>query len=102
MKQLDAQHTTGFVPQLATNAMPFSVECFKTFPRMDLDGVWGVYVIAMEKANTIPKVYVGSGTDATRGLRIRMRHYDRKHCIPFNVKLAFCDGYAISQAGKLL
>ena len=48
---------------------------FKSLPT-DVHKRWSIYALVLEKHNAMPLVYVGSGTQATAGVRSRLKIYD--------------------------
>jgi hypothetical protein len=66
---------------------PPGMSFFKSLPT-DVHKRWGIYALVLERHNVMPLVYVGSGTQATAGIRSRWLEYDRKHNLPIYVKAA--------------
>jgi hypothetical protein len=62
---------------------------------------WAVYLLILEKLGHRPKVYVGSGTNKTAGVSLRMYSYDSHTNLPVYVEQALNDGYAITSKGLL-
>jgi hypothetical protein len=79
---------------------PPSVAYFKSLPT-DTKKRWAVYLIVLEKPGCRPKIYIGSGTDADRGVVRRFWNYDTKATLPQYVKRALDDGYTIVHKGLL-
>ncbi|SMR63353.1 unnamed protein product [Zymoseptoria tritici ST99CH_3D1] len=100
LASLSLQFAPGLldVLQLAT---PPTIAYFKSLPDPYLSKSWGVYVLVLEKNGRRPKIYIGSGTDSTSGLRARMKSYDSRHRLPHFVQLALKDGFKITHKGLL-
>jgi hypothetical protein len=60
-----------------------------------------VYLLVLEKSGERPSIYIGSGTDATSGVTVRLWGYDNDHRVAANVKHALADGYTITHKGLL-
>jgi hypothetical protein len=77
---------------------------FKTLPCTSLESIWAIYLLVLEKSGCRPKVYVGSGTDARRGVRPHFDGYDKgldSKVVPKYVAAALKDGYEITHKGLL-
>jgi hypothetical protein len=64
---------------------------------------WGIYLLVLEKASCTPLIYVGSGTDTTKGVKKRLNTYLNPSSLdkPKYVEEALSDGYAITHRGLL-
>jgi len=76
------------------------VSYFKTLPT-NFAKQWAIYLLVLEKAGSIPKIYIGSGTDAKSGVSARLRDYDKGRNLPRWVQQALKDGYRIMSKGLL-
>lgn len=84
-----------------TRSEPPGISFFKSLPK-PVCKVWAIYGITMEKFGCNPKLYVGSGTDATLGVSDRLKNYGPGHAmLPRLVREAFRQGYHISHQGPL-
>ncbi|KAG8161690.1 hypothetical protein KVR01_008677 [Diaporthe batatas] len=87
-----------------TASTPPDVNFFKSLPVKYL-GVWGIYVLVLEKKNHPTLVYIGEASDAKLGVRGRWRHYENprvyRKMLPTCVKAALDSGYKISYKGVL-
>jgi hypothetical protein len=83
----------------AVNPPPLSF--FKGLPS-DSVGIWGIYVVVLEKKACIPLIYAGSGTASKSGVRGRFGEYNRGVHLPRYVKQALDNGYKIVQKGLLV
>lgn len=95
--------TISFAPDLlavlqASNAP--TVEYLKSLP-LHLIENWAVYVLVLEKPDNRPKVYIGSGTAASKGIKTRLSQYDVGHVVPRYVQCALNDGFKITHKGLL-
>jgi hypothetical protein len=81
-------------------ATPPSVAYFKTLPTY-VTKCLAVYLLVLEKPSSRPKIYIGSGTHVTRGVRARLHQYDAKTWLSQYVKQALDDGYMIMHKGLL-
>jgi hypothetical protein len=94
-----------FAPGLAkilTAATPPTIKMFKRLPK-EYRGLWGVYVVVLEKKGRRPIIYIGSATDKKLGMHVRSLHYSRKNSrhIPQRVSKALARGYRITHIGLL-
>jgi hypothetical protein len=93
------------IVKILTAASPPTIAAFKRLP-MVKRGVWGVYLIVMEKQKCRPKIYIGSGTSKSHGVEVRCREY-RKHpskmarTVSRRIKKALADGYHVTHIGLL-
>ncbi|CAN9350910.1 unnamed protein product [Alternaria alternata] len=85
-------------------AAPPTLSWWKALP-VNQPRRWGVYCLVLEKPGHIPLIYIGSGTDATRGCPARLQIYEQLkhfHLWPRNVLRAHRDGYKITHIGWLV
>lgn len=96
--------TITFAPGLIEalkSATPPIIAFFKSLPT-DHKGLWGVYLIVIEKPRRRPKIYIGSGTDKVHGLYVRLGQYkDKGTRLPKLIKKAVTNGYHIAYKGIL-
>lgn len=86
-------------------SFPPTVAFFKRLPQKIL-GLWGIYVLILEKGGHETLVYLGSATDSDDSLVSRFRTYDRANpkdkTLPSKVKEALEKGYKIVAKGVLI
>lgn len=82
------------------SATPPTVAWFKTLPTK-CKKVWGVYLLVLEKPGCRPRIYIGSGTAAERGVAQRWYQYDNYMDLPVYVELSLKEGYIIVHKGLL-
>ncbi|KAF2417225.1 hypothetical protein EJ08DRAFT_84066 [Tothia fuscella] len=84
-------------------ATPPPISFFRGLPS-DGRHVWGVNVLVLKKSGAPPALYIGCGTEATRGVVSRFQGYDGKDActMPKQVIKAFAEGYKIVHKGLLL
>ena len=77
---------------------------FKTFS-LHLGKLWAVYLLVLEHEDPArrPRIYIGSGTETTYGIRKRMSQYDKRtqtgvtnSAIPQYVETSLREGYDIT------
>lgn len=94
-----------YVPGLLavlTAAAPPPLQWFKCLSEFIPQNVWGIYVMVLEKAGFPPKIYIGSGTAAHRGLAVRIANH-RSHTVsPVYVREAWLDGYETTRIAPLI
>lgn len=87
----------GLLPVLQASTPP-SIDWFLRLPSADSAyKVWGVYIIILRKPGHRYKLYIGSGTEYTRGVRTRFAEYDNGTLVPRYVQAALKDGYTIQK-----
>jgi len=64
--------------------------------------IWAVYALVLQKKNAVDLTYIGSGTEAERGVAARWGQYDKLENLPTNVQAAVDQGWAIVHKGLLL
>jgi len=92
-----------FVPGLfdvLKSTMPPTVQYFKTLP-VETYRRWAIYLLVLEKSDHRPKIYIGSGTETSQGIRGRLRDYDRNNTLPKYVKRALDEGFTIVHKGLI-
>ena len=85
-------------------ATPPTVQYFKTLPTLSDDDPikrWAVYLLVLERAHCRTRIYIGSGTHASQGVRHRMGQYSKKVLLPAYVAKALEEGYSITHQGSL-
>lgn len=87
--------------EVLQSTTPPSNQFVKSLPTDDTSKRWGIYVILMEKPNCRPKLYIGSGTSSSGGVRSRLKQYDDGFLIPRYVQKALDDDYEITHKGLL-
>jgi cytochrome c553 len=94
----------SFCPDLfrvLNKVRPPTIDFFKNLPS-DIVAKWGVYVLVLEKKDAVPLIYIGSGTNASSGLRGRFYQYEKKENLAVYVKKAVDEGYDIVHKGLLV
>lgn len=95
----------GFAPGLfeAMQAgTPPDLSFFKSLPTVrDFKKHWAVYVVVLEKQGCRGKIYVGSGTEASNGVAVRLANYHNGTLVPRHVAKALSNGYTIVHQGLL-
>lgn len=110
--EICSQARLSFCPGLldvVQAASPPRLSFFKKLPTAII-GRWGIYALVLEKAGHTTLVYIGSASDAVKGIPSRWALYDlcnlsrpnvvQKTC-PSNIKKALNDGYKIVHKGLL-
>jgi hypothetical protein len=84
-------------------ASPPAVEFFRNLPS-DRHRRWAVYALTLEKPGAVPLIYIGSGTDSSRGVHSRWQIYDqlKSGTMPQYIAAALEDGYKITHKGLLI
>jgi hypothetical protein len=74
-----------------------------------IDKLWAVYLIVLKKDGRRPRVYIGSATESTYGIRSRIGCYDRRtrnDCLyngePYFVDESMKDGFVVTHKGLLV
>lgn len=84
-------------------ARPPDVSFFRNLPS-DSRRRWAVYALVLEKSGAVPLIYIGSGTDMTRGVPARWTVHDRPDAnrqeLPENARRALSEGYKIVYKGS--
>lgn len=88
-------------------AAPPTIAYFKSLPLI-LGAWWAIYVLVLEKAGERAKIYIGSGSEFTKGYLKRMEAYDKRmengthaSAMPSGVERALNDGYEITHKATL-
>jgi hypothetical protein len=89
----------GLLDVLQSDSPP-SIDYFKGLPSNG-NGLWAVYALVLAKEASRPRLYVGSGTCYTGGVRRRFNNYVNKEELPKYVKRSLDEGYTISHKGLL-
>ena len=79
--------------------LPPTIDFFKSLPT-DVIGLWGIYLILLEKADHRPKIYIGSSVNVA-GMNTRFTSYNNGHSIPQWVQHAIDNGFTITYKGVL-
>lgn len=89
--------------ELLNAAAPATISWFRSLPPVPVSRqIWGVYAFVMEKHGDRPRLYVGSRTAETAGVRSRMlQHLDGIFAVPLKVARAKAEGFAITNIGLL-
>lgn len=82
-------------------AKPPGLAFFKRLPMVN-GKKWGIYVLMLEKDGYLPFIYIGSGTDATNGVRNRFGQHANGVMVPKYVGKAKQAGYKITHMGLLV
>ena len=89
------QYASGLLQTLQSSTAP-TISYFKTLP-LFIDKLWAVYLLVLEKDGERPRIYIGSGTGSTAGVRTRMNNYNqRARNMPYYVESSLKAGYAIT------
>jgi hypothetical protein len=102
-KQLASATSLVFADDLLNalqDTAPPTISFFKTLPT-NVVKRWGVYLIMLEKSGCRPLVYIGSGTESSRGIAERFSQYERSLHLPRYVEKALHEGYTIMHKGLL-
>jgi hypothetical protein len=89
----------GLLEVLQSTTSP-TVAYFKTLPSNGR-GIWGVYLLVLEKKGSRSRIYIGSATSEAGGAQARFRQYDNGKTVPQYVQKALNDGYRIVHRGLL-
>lgn len=81
-------------------ATPPIIGFFETLPTA-IEKEWAVYLLVLEKPEFRPRVYIGSGTRAIRGVIYRHNQYENKVLLPRFMDESFNQGYTIVHKGLL-
>jgi hypothetical protein len=92
----------GLYETIQANSPP-SIEFFKRIPTENSQR-WGIYAVVLEKPGAVPLIYIGSGTNATDGVKTRLNQYNRLDVLtmPRFVDAALKDGFQIVHKGLLM
>jgi hypothetical protein len=99
--------SVAFAPglyEVLQSSTPLALSFFKSLPTECSDPRrWGVYVLVLEKQGSRPKIYIGSGTSARYGVRIRFQQYSRMSSLVISdcLQTAVKNGYIVSHKGLL-
>lgn len=81
---------------------PPCLDFFFTLPTpTSVDYLWAIYAIVLQKPGCTPKLYIGSATNAIRGVWARYQNYIGRTRLPQYVQLAFTSGYTMSHWGMI-
>lgn len=81
-------------------AAPPSITFFKSLPT-DTFQRWAIYALVLEKDGCRPRLYIGSATNLTGGVRARLKQYDDGFLIPEYVQKSLDEGFVIEHKGLL-
>lgn len=81
----------GLFKVLISDAPPPS-KWFESLPPFVPLKTWGVYVLVLRQNGQDPLLYIGSGTQADRGVRARLSNYESGVNIPRYIDNALKDG----------
>lgn len=89
--------------ELLNAAAPATISWFRSLPPVPVSRqIWGVYAFVMEKHGDRPRLYVGSRTAETAGVRSRMlQHLDGISQVPARVARAKTEGFVLTHIGLL-
>lgn len=89
--------------ELLNAAAPATISWFRSLPPVPVSRqIWGVYAFVMEKQGDRPRLYVGSRTAETAGVRSRMlQHMDGISQVPARVARAKTEGFVLTHIGLL-
>ncbi|OQO03108.1 hypothetical protein B0A48_11363 [Cryoendolithus antarcticus] len=96
-------HVALGLDSVLSSETPPTIRFFKNLPSPSKTiKQWGDYAVVLEHPRSPPKLYIGSGTDATDSIRRRCTTYlNGTSKLPELVKQALDDGYKISSVGML-
>ncbi|OAL35812.1 hypothetical protein AYO20_04962 [Fonsecaea nubica] len=80
---------------------PPTVEWFMQLPT-HCEKVWAIYLLVLWKLGCMPRVYLGSGTEADSGVTVRFKQYDKLIWLPSHVQESLGEGYQIVHKGVLV
>ncbi|KAI7079003.1 hypothetical protein KC340_g16289 [Hortaea werneckii] len=81
---------------------PPSVAFFKALPKSSkIFKTWAVYALVLERPNSRPRLYIGSGTNGVGSASSRMSNYEQEVLLPAKVKQALAEGFIIKSKGML-
>lgn len=90
--------------EVVQSPTPPTIEFFKKLPVKYL-GLWGIYVLVLEKLGCPTLIYIGEATETKKGIRQRWYAYDKpetyRKLLPSKVAEALDDGYKIVHKGVL-
>jgi len=91
------------LPDVLSSVTPPSLDFWRTTPPAPSGKHWGVYACLMEKLDSKPLLYIGSGTSTSKGVRGRMQsyHHAETYNLPRFVAVAVKKGYQFSHIGLL-
>jgi hypothetical protein len=106
LDKLTSNVSLVFAPGLldaVQGSTPPTIRYFKTLPTIikGTPNCWAVYLLVLEKASCRPRIYIGSGTSATEGVKTRLADYRRGTSLPSYVKESIGEGYSIEHIGLL-
>lgn len=103
LEDVASAHPFEFAPGLhevlTSDALP-TTKFFKTLPGDAIKG-WGIYMIILCKPGYPPRVYIGSATEADRGVIARWYNYDIQSPIPKYIRQSLQEGYTIDHRGLI-
>jgi len=87
--------------EVLTSSLPPTIDWFKSLPTPS-NGLWGVYLILLEKSMCRPRIYIGSGVSSkNEGVAGRLRDYKYRERMPRYIGQAVDEGYKITHKGVL-
>lgn len=104
IEQLLVESSVVFAPGLLDvlqAADPPTIDFLKKLPTTKKKKLWAVYLLVLQRPGSPPRIYVGSGTEKERGVKLRFRNYRSKIKLPRFVKASLQDGYRITHKGLL-
>jgi hypothetical protein len=95
------QASSSLLPTLKSSKPP-SLAFFHALPAPE-QKMWAIYVTVLTRPGSMPKLNVGSGTNAASGCTARTVHYHDKtnRHLPRFVRQAYDNGYTLSHIGML-
>lgn len=96
--------TLSFAPgllDLIGNADPPSLDWFLSLPSDIPANSWGVYVLVLHRNGKSPRIYIGSGTAFSNGIRGRVGEHLRGKNSPKYLKKALRNGWIITKVAVL-
>ena len=100
-KLLSSVSSPAGLLQVLLSPLPPTIDWIKSLVTQS-SGLWGVYIILLEKPNCRPRIYMGSGTGMSKqGLATRFMDYTYRARMPQHVGKAVDEGYTITHKGVL-
>jgi hypothetical protein len=92
LEQASISFAPGLLEALQSEPAP-TIEWFKSLPVPSYKHLWGIYLLNWEKVGHRPKIYLGSGTESTKGVKVLLTRYDEGFRWSNGCKQAIEEGY---------